>query len=92
MRELEAMITRIEEVIRCAKLLEFNVTDDNVIACMVAAVMCPGHENNIGAILSAIYANQSWGLIQALKTTREYQVLHIKVSDALLEKLTQHSP
>ena len=42
------MNTRIEEVVRCAKLLEFNVTDDNVIACMVAAVMCPGHENNLG--------------------------------------------
>ncbi|WP_284190881.1 hypothetical protein [Vibrio zhanjiangensis] len=81
------MITRIEEVIRCAKLLEFNVTDDNVIACMVAAIMCPGHENNLGTMLAAIYTNQSWGLIQALKTTKEYQLLHIEVSNMLLENL-----
>ncbi|MBU2897458.1 hypothetical protein [Vibrio hepatarius] len=86
------MRVRILEIVRCAKLLELNVTDDNVIACMVAAVMCPGHENNLGTILAAIYINQSWGLIQALKTTKEYRLLHIQVSDALLDTLTQKKP
>ncbi|NOI30342.1 hypothetical protein [Vibrio coralliilyticus] len=83
------MIERIHEVIRCAKLLELNTTDDNVIACMAAAVMCKAHENNLGTLLASIFINQSWGLLQALRTTQEYQALHIQISDALLDALTQ---
>lgn len=78
-------IIRIRKVVRCAKLLELDLNDSDVQACMAATLMCQNtNDLSLGSVLSLAFISQSEVFIRALESTSEF----VEIKRSLFEQIS----
>lgn len=68
----------ISVLIKVAQVLELNIVDDNVIACIAAVSMYKKvADEELGDVLLSVYRSQSPVLLHAIMKTREFKEVEV---------------